>query len=141
MILPRRAWRLKLSRRLFMHGCMQKTDRIFVAGHRGLAGGALLRELQRAGYAHLLTRSSQELNLRDRAATRAFFEKEQPQAVAVAAAKVGGIKANNDYPVEFLLWNLQIQNNIIEAAADFGAEKLLFLGSSCIYLKFAKQPI
>lgn len=120
---------------------MQKTDRIFVAGHRGLAGGALLRELQRAGYHQLLTRSSQELNLRDREATRAYFEKERPQVVAVAAAKVGGIKANNDFPVEFLLWNLQIQNNLIEAAADFGVEKLLFLGSSCIYPKFAPQPI
>ncbi len=124
-----------------MQCVMQKTDRIFVAGHRGLAGGALLRELQRAGYSHLLTRSSSELNLRDRAATRAFFEKEQPQVVAVAAAKVGGIKANHDFPVEFLLWNLQIQNNVIEAAADFGVEKLLFLGSSCIYPKFAPQPI
>lgn len=120
---------------------MQKTDRIFVAGHRGLAGGAILRELQRAGYSDVLTRTSRELNLRDRAATRAFFENERPQVVAVAAAKVGGIKANNDFPVEFLLWNLQIQNNLIEAAADFGVEKLLFLGSSCIYPKFAAQPI
>lgn len=120
---------------------MQKSDRIFVAGHRGLAGGALLRELQREGYTSLLTRTSKELNLRDRAATRAFFDSERPQVVAVAAAKVGGIKANNDYPVEFLLWNLQIQNNLIEAAADFGVEKLLFLGSSCIYPKFAPQPI
>ena len=120
---------------------MQKNERIFVAGHRGLAGGTILRELRRAGYTDLLTRSSQELDLRDRGATRAFFEKERPQAVVVAAAKVGGIKANKDFPVEFLLWNLQIQNNVIEAAADFGAEKLLFLGSSCIYPKFAKQPI
>ena len=120
---------------------MQKIDRIFAAGHRGLAGGAILRELQGAGYSHLLVRSSQELNLRDRAATRAFFEKERPQIVILAAAKVGGIKANNDFPVEFLLWNLQIQNNVIEAAADFGVAKLLFLGSSCVYPKFAKQPI
>ncbi len=120
---------------------MQKTDRIFIAGHRGLAGGALLRELQGAGYSTLITRSSKELNLRDRAATRAFFDSERPQVVAVAAAKVGGIKANNDFPVEFLLWNLQIQNNLIEAAADFGVDKLLFLGSSCIYPKFAPQPI
>jgi GDP-L-fucose synthase len=120
---------------------MQKNDRIFVAGHGGLAGGAILRELQRAGYTDLLTRRSRELNLRDREATRAFFEAERPRVVAVAAAKVGGIKANNDFPVEFLLWNLQIQNNVIEAAADFGVEKLLFLGSSCIYPKFAKQPI
>src|SRR5262245_2087487 len=126
---------------MFIQGRMQKTERIFVAGHRGLAGGAILRELERAGYSHLLTRTSDELNLRDRAATRAFFENELPQIVVVAAAKVGGIKANNDFPVEFLLWNLQIQNNVIEAAADFGAEKLLFLGSSCIYPKFAKQPI
>ena len=120
---------------------MQKNDRIFVAGHRGLAGGAILRELQRSGYTNQITRTSKELNLRDREATRAFFDKERPQYVAVAAAKVGGIKANNDLPVEFLLWNLQIQNNLIEAAADFGVEKLLFLGSSCIYPKFANQPI
>jgi len=120
---------------------MQKNDRIFVAGHGGLAGGAILRELQRAGYTDLLTRRSRELNLRDREATRAFFDAERPRVVAVAAAKVGGIKANNDFPVEFLLWNLQIQNNVIEAAADFGVERLLFLGSSCIYPKFAKQPI
>ncbi|MEO6738906.1 MAG: NAD-dependent epimerase/dehydratase family protein, partial [Chthoniobacteraceae bacterium] len=120
---------------------MQKNDRIFVAGHRGLAGGAILRELQRSGYTNQITRTSKELNLRDREATRIFFEKERPQFVAVAAAKVGGIKANNDLPVEFLLWNLQIQNNLIEAAADFGTEKLLFLGSSCIYPKFANQPI
>ena len=120
---------------------MQKTDRIFIAGHRGLAGGAILRELQRAGYSQTLTRSSRELDLRDRSATRAFFEAERPQVVAVAAAKVGGIKANNDFPVEFLLHNLQIQNNVIEAAADFGVEKLLFLGSSCIYPKFAPQPM
>jgi GDP-L-fucose synthase len=115
--------------------------RIFVAGHRGLAGGAILRELQRAGYSSLLTRASKELNLRDREATRAFFADQRPQVVVVAAAKVGGIKANNDYPVEFLLWNLQIQNNLIEAAAEFGAERLLFLGSSCIYPKHAPQPI
>ncbi len=120
---------------------MQKNDRIYIAGHRGLAGGAILRELQRAGYSQMLTRTSRELDLRDRHATRAFFEMERPQVVAVAAAKVGGIKANNDFPVEFLLHNLQIQNNLIEAAADFGAEKLLFLGSSCIYPKFAPQPI
>ena len=120
---------------------MDRTDRIFVAGHRGLAGGAIFRELERSGYSNLLTRSSQELNLRDREATRAFFAEQKPKAVVLAAAKVGGIKANNDYPVEFLLWNLQIQNNVIEAAADHGVEKLLFLGSSCIYPKHAAQPI
>ena len=120
---------------------MRITDRIFVAGHRGLAGGAILRELRRAGCTDLPVRTSGELDLRDRAATRAFFEKERPRVVVLAAAKVGGINANNTYPVEFLLWNTQIQNNVIEAAADFGVEKLLFLGSSCIYPKFAKQPI
>jgi GDP-L-fucose synthase len=120
---------------------MEKTDRIFVAGHRGLAGSAVVRELERAGYANLLKRTSKDLDLRDRAAVRGFFEEERPQVVVMAAAKVGGIKANNDHPVEFLLWNLQIQNNVLEAAADYEVAKLLFLGSSCIYPKFAPQPI
>ncbi len=117
------------------------TDSIFIAGHRGLAGGAILRELQAAGYANLITRTRAEVDLKQRAAVRQFFEESRPQVVVVAAAKVGGIKANNDFPVEFLLENLHIQNNLIEAASDFGAEKLLFLGSSCIYPKFAPQPI
>lgn len=120
---------------------LKKTDSIFVAGHRGLAGGAIFRELQGAGYTNLITRTRSEVDLRQRDSVRAFFEKERPQAVVVAAAKVGGIKANNDFPVEFLIENLGIQNNLIEAAYDFGAEKLLFLGSSCIYPKFAPQPI
>lgn len=120
---------------------MKKTDSIFVAGHRGLAGGAIFREFQSAGYTNLITRTRAEVDLRQRESVRAFFEKERPQAVVVAAAKVGGIKANNDYPVEFLIENLGIQNNLIEAAYDFGVEKLLFLGSSCIYPKFAPQPI
>lgn len=120
---------------------MEKTDRIFVAGHRGLAGGAVLRELQRAGYTNLLTRSSRELDLRDRESVRNFFSKERPQVVVLAAAKVGGIQANATFPVEFLLWNTQIQNNVIESAGDLGTEKLLFLGSSCIYPKLAPQPI
>lgn len=117
------------------------TESIFVAGHRGLAGGAILRELQAAGYANLLTRARAEVDLSNRDAVRGFFDKERPALVVVAAAKVGGIKANNDFPVEFLLENLKIQNNVIEAAADFGTRKLLFLGSSCIYPKFAPQPI
>jgi GDP-L-fucose synthase len=116
-------------------------DSIFIAGHRGLAGSAILRELQRAGAPRLLTRTRAELDLSDRAAVRAFFERKRPAVVVVAAAKVGGIKANNDFPVEFLLENLKIQNNLIEAAADHGVRKLLFLGSSCIYPKFAPQPI
>jgi GDP-L-fucose synthase len=120
---------------------VKTSDSIFVAGHRGLAGGAILRELQAAGYANLITRTRSELDLLERAAVRRFFEEQRPQVVVVAAAKVGGIKANNDFPVEFLIENVNLQNNVIEAAADFGAEKLLFLGSSCIYPKFAPQPI
>lgn len=120
---------------------LKKTDTIFVAGHRGLAGGAIFRELQGAGYANLLTRTRAEVDLRQRESVRGFFAEQRPQVVVVAAAKVGGIKANNDFPVEFLIENLTIQNNLIEAAHDFGAEKLLFLGSSCIYPKFAPQPI
>ena len=120
---------------------VKKSDSIFIAGHRGLAGSAIVRELSAQGYANLVTRTRAEVDLADRAAVRGFFEKERPQVVVVAAAKVGGIKANNDFPVEFLRDNLTIQNNVIEAAADFGAAKLLFLGSSCIYPKFAAQPI
>ena len=120
---------------------MTKSDTIFVAGHRGLAGSAILRELQRQGYTNLLTRTRTELDLKEGAAVRKFFAENRPQIVVVAAAKVGGIKANNDYPVEFLLENLTIQNNLIEAAYDHGTGKLLFLGSSCIYPKFAPQPI
>jgi len=120
---------------------VKKSDVIFVAGHRGLAGGAILRELQRAGYENLLTRSRSELDLRERDAVRRFLATERPVVVVLAAAKVGGIKANNDYPVEFLLENLRIQNNVIEAAHESGAGRLLFLGSSCIYPKFAPQPI
>lgn len=120
---------------------MNLSEPVFVAGHRGLAGGAILRELQRAGYTQLLTRTRQEVDLADRASVRRFFETAKPAIVVVAAAKVGGIKANNDFPVEFLLENLKIQNNVIEAAADYGTRKLLFLGSSCIYPKMAPQPI
>jgi GDP-L-fucose synthase len=120
---------------------LNQTDTIFVAGHRGLAGGAIFRELQSAGYSKLLTRTRAEVELRQRESVRGFFGEQRPQVVIVAAAKVGGIKANNDFPVEFLIENLTIQNNLIEAAYEFGAEKLLFLGSSCIYPKFAPQPI
>lgn len=114
---------------------------VFVAGHRGLVGGAVVEELRRAGYSGILTRTRSELDLADTAAVRAFIAAERPAGVIVAAAKVGGIKANADAPVEFLLENLKIQNNLIEAAHDFGVRKLLFLGSSCIYPKFAPQPI
>lgn len=120
---------------------MTKSETVFIAGHRGLAGGAIFRELQAQGYSQIVTRTRSELDLSDRERVRQFFADVRPAIVAVAAAKVGGIKANNDYPVEFLLENLKIQNNVIEAAADFGTRKLLFLGSSCIYPKFAPQPI
>ena len=120
---------------------MQNSDPIFVAGHRGLAGGAILRELQSAGYTNLLTQTRSELDLREREAVRRFFAGARPAVVVLAAAKVGGIKANNDFPVEFLLENLRIQNNVIESAHEHGVRKLLFLGSSCIYPKFAEQPI
>jgi GDP-L-fucose synthase len=118
-----------------------KTETVFIAGHRGLAGSAILRQLQSQGYTGLVTRTRSELDLLDTARVREFFAETRPSVVALAAAKVGGIKANNDYPVEFLLGNLKIQNNVIEAAAEFGTRKLLFLGSSCIYPKFAPQPI
>ena len=120
---------------------MTKDEPIFIAGHRGLAGGAIARELQAGGYSRLLTRTRAELDLLDRDAVRRFFDAERPALVVVAAAKVGGIKANQDFPVEFLLENLRVQNNVIEAAHDFAARKLLFLGSSCIYPKLAPQPI
>jgi GDP-L-fucose synthase len=106
-----------------------------------MVGSAIVRRLSKAGFTKVLTRSRLELDLLDRAAVRAFFDRERPTVVVDAAAKVGGIAANNEQPVEFLLQNAVIQNNVIEAAADFGARKLLFLGSSCIYPKFAPQPI
>jgi GDP-L-fucose synthase len=114
---------------------------IFVAGHRGLVGGALVEELRGAGYSRIITRTRAELDLRDGPGVRAMIAAERPGWIVVAAAKVGGIKANSDYPVEFLLENLKVQNNLIEAAHDAKVEKLLFLGSSCIYPKFAPQPI
>ncbi len=120
---------------------MTNSDNIFVAGHRGLAGGAIWRELQGAGYPNVVTRTRAELDLTNGDAVRKFFAEVQPQVVVMAAAKVGGIKANNDFPAEFLLENLKIQNNVIEAAYTSGTRKLLFLGSSCIYPKFAPQPI
>ncbi len=120
---------------------MTKEDSIYVAGHRGMVGSALVRKLREEGFSRIVTRSRAETDLLDRAAVRAFFEAERPAYVIDAAAKVGGIVANNEQPVEFLLQNLTIQNNLIEAAADFGVTKFLFLGSSCIYPKFAPQPI
>jgi len=113
----------------------------YIAGHRGLVGSALLRNLQKHGYRNIIVRTHSELDLRHTENVREFFATNKPDAVVVAAARVGGIKANNDFPVEFLLENLQIQNNLISASFDFGVKKLLFLGSSCIYPKLAAQPI
>lgn len=114
---------------------------IFIAGHRGLAGSALLRHYSRLSDWRVVTRTHAELELRDTSAVRAFFEQERPTHVILAAARVGGIKANATFQVEFLIDNLRIQNNVIEAAADFGVTKLLFLGSSCVYPKHAPQPL
>jgi GDP-L-fucose synthase len=120
---------------------MNANDRIFVAGHRGMVGSAICRRLAASGFENILTQSRRQLDLRDRQAVRAWFEDARPDIVVDAAARVGGIAANNASPVEFYLENVTIQNNVIEAAADFGARKLLFLGSSCIYPKHAPQPI
>ena len=120
---------------------MQKSEKIFVAGHRGMVGSALIRAFEAAGFSKLLKRDRSELDLGDSAAVSKFFAKEKPEVVIFAAAKVGGIKANNDQPVEFLLENLRVQNSVIAAAHENGARKLLFLGSSCIYPKLAPQPI
>ena len=120
---------------------LQKDETIFVAGHRGMVGNAIHRRLLKDGFTRVIGRTRSELDLLDRRSVREFFEQERPSIVIDAAAKVGGILANNEQPVEFLLQNLTIQNNLIEAAADTGARKLLFLGSSCIYPKMAPQPI
>ena len=120
---------------------MDKNAKIFVAGHRGLVGSALVKSLRAGGWNKLLLRTSSELDLRDEAATEAFFAREKPQYVFLAAAKVGGIIANSRYPVEFLSHNLAIQDNVINAAWKHGVTRLLFLGSSCIYPKMAPQPL
>jgi GDP-L-fucose synthase len=120
---------------------MDKNDKIFVAGHRGMVGTALMRRLQAEGFTNLLRRDRSQLDLMNESAVRNFFLEEKPAVVICAAAKVGGIKANNDYPVQFLLHNLRIQNNVIHWAYESRVRKLLFLGSSCIYPKLAPQPI
>ncbi len=120
---------------------MEKGSRIYVAGHLGLAGSALVRSLERHGFSNLVVRSQAELDLQNPAATDAFFAAERPQHVFLAAAKVGGIQANNTYPADFIRNNLQIQTNVIDAAWRNGVERLLFLGSSCIYPRDCPQPI
>ena len=120
---------------------MDKSDKIFVAGHRGMVGSALMRRLEARAFSSVVTRERSQLDLTDESAVAKFFADEKPHIVIVAAAKVGGIKANNDFPVEFLVENLRIQNNVIRSAYDIRVRKLLFLGSSCIYPKLAPQPI
>lgn len=120
---------------------MAQDARIYVAGHRGLVGSAIVRRLQAGGYSNILTRSSAELDLRDQGAVRAFFAQERPEFVFLAAAKVGGILANSTYPAQFLYDNLMIASNVIHSAHEFGVYKLLNLGSSCIYPRLAPQPL
>lgn len=120
---------------------MPKESKIYVAGHKGLVGSALVRQLNAQGYYNLITRTSNELDLRDKRAVNKFFEQERPEFVFLAAAKVGGIKANSDYPVDFLCDNLAIELNVINAAYEYDVKKLIFLGSSCIYPRDCPQPI
>lgn len=120
---------------------MEKNAKIYVAGHRGMVGSAIYRKLQKEGYSNLIVRTSAELDLRDQPAVTSFFEAERPDYVFLAAAKVGGIIANNTYRADFLYENLCIQNNVIHQAYKTGVKKLMFLGSSCIYPKLAPQPL
>jgi len=120
---------------------LQEDTRVYVAGHRGMVGSAIWRELQRRGCRNLIGRTRSELNLLDQAAVREFYAREKPQCVFVAAARVGGILANDRHPAQFLFENLQIQNHLIHGAYEAGVTKLLFLGSSCIYPKLAPQPL
>jgi len=120
---------------------MNKHTKIYIAGHRGLAGSAIMRELQRQGYSNLIGRTHAELDLEDAGSTQQFFEQERPEIVFLAAAKVGGIQANNSYPVEFLMNNLLIEANVCRAAYASGVKRLIFLGSSCIYPRDCPQPI
>ncbi len=120
---------------------MEKTDKIYVAGHRGLVGSAIVRSLKEKGYENVIGRTHRELDLTNQAAVREFFQQEKPDVVVLAAAKVGGINANNTAPAEFAYENMQIQCNVIKSSHDLKVKKLLFLGSTCIYPKLAPQPI
>jgi GDP-L-fucose synthase len=120
---------------------MDKRSKIFIAGHRGLVGSAVVRKLQKENYKNLVLKSRQELDLKDQPSVKKFFEEEKPEYVILAAARVGGIKANMTYPSEFLIDNLEIQNNVIWSSFENGVEKLLFLGSSCIYPRDSRQPM
>jgi GDP-L-fucose synthase len=120
---------------------MNKDSKIYLAGHRGLVGSAIHRKLKKEGYTNIITKTHKELDLTNQKETREFFEKEKPEYVFLAAAKVGGIHANDTYPADFIYINQMIQNNVIKASYDNKVKKLLFLGSSCIYPKMAPQPI
>lgn len=120
---------------------MKKETKIYIAGHRGMVGAAVWRHLEQKGFTNLIGRTSKELDLKDQQAVQQFFAKEQPAVVVDAAARVGGILANNNYPYQFLMENLQIQNNLIDVSLKNEVQKFIFLGSSCIYPKFAPQPL
>ena len=120
---------------------MNKKEKIYIAGHKGMVGSAVWRALEKRGYTNLVGVLSKKLNLRNQQAVLDFYKEEKPSVVIDAAAKVGGILANKDYPYDFLMQNMQIQNNLIDGALDSGIEKFIFLGSSCIYPKFAPQPL
>lgn len=120
---------------------MEKNSKIFVAGHRGLVGSAIVRKLKNEGYDNLVLKTRQELDLRDKKAVESFFKTEQPEYVFLAAAKVGGIQANNTYPADFIIQNIEIETNVITSALQVGVKRLLFLGSSCIYPRECPQPI
>ena len=120
---------------------MNKKKKIYIAGHKGMVGSAVWRALDNNGYTNLIGLSRSELNLRNQQAVLEFYKEEKPEIVIDAAAKVGGILANNDYPYDFLMQNMQIQNNLIDGAFNSGVKKFIFLGSSCIYPKFASQPL
>ena len=126
---------------LRMGSNMHQTTKIYVAGHNGMVGSAIVRALKRQGYSNILTRARADLDLADTQAVESFFQAERPETVILAAAKVGGILANDTYPVEFLTENLRLQNNVLESAHRADVNRLLFLGSSCIYPKLASQPI
>ena len=120
---------------------MNKTDKIFVAGHNGMVGSAIVRKLQALGYTEIITKDRKELDLTNQIAVDSFFQKEQPEYIFIAAAKVGGILANATFRADFIYTNVMIQTNLINASYSYGAKKLLFLGSSCIYPKMSKQPM
>ena len=120
---------------------MNKTQKIYVAGHRGMVGSAILRKLQADGFNNIVVRVHAELDLTNQEAVNSFFKEERPEMVYLAAAKVGGIHANNTYPAEFIYQNLMVQNNVVHAAWQYGVQKLLFLGSSCIYPRLIEQPM